>query len=146
MPQTYKTHVEKNFLSQKMSSPPLPSLKNFNAYPSTPPNTFSISANNICGLHGNVQEPLHPSTRTYKRRVAENTVTGLLVKLDYTGLKLGLAQQQCEILKQAMDAKDYELENLTEELLALKREKREIWENCRDLHQENKKLKEKIKN
>ena len=128
-----------------MSSPPLPPLKTFNARPCTPSNIFSVSANNICGLRSNLQEPLHPSTRSYKRRLAEQTVTGLLMKLDYTGLKLGLAQQQCEILKNALDARDEELETLTEELIALKRERREIWENCRDLHQENKKLKTELK-
>jgi hypothetical protein len=129
-----------------MSSPPLPLPKNFNASPCTPPNIFSVSANNLCGLHSNLREPLHPSTRSYKRRLAENTISGLLMKLDYTGLKLGLAQQQCEILKNVLDTKDDELEVMTEELLTLKRERREIWENCRDLHQENKKLKEKLKN
>jgi hypothetical protein len=128
-----------------MSSPPLPYPKIEDVYTSTPPNNFSISANNICGLHGVYYEPLHPTTRSFKRRVMEQTVTSLLTKLDYTGLKLGLAKQQCEILKDALDTKDEELEALTEEVLRLKRERREIWENCRDIHSENKALKEKLK-
>lgn len=128
-----------------MSSPPLPYPRITNAYPSTPPNNFSISANNLCGLHGAYYEPLHPTTRSFKRRVMEQTVSSLLTKLDYTGLKLGLVKTQCEVLKNALNTRDEELEALTEELLALKREKREIWENCRDLHSENKALKEKLK-
>lgn len=90
--------------------------------------------NTVCGLYGSTHEPLHPSTRTFKRQLMERTISDLLVKLDYTGLKYSEAKKQCRILQSALSIKNEEIESLTNELYSLKKERQEIWDDYQDLY------------
>lgn len=106
------------------------SLSNDNPVPASNSNT----SNSICGLYGSTHEPLHPSTRTFKRQLMERTVSDLLIKLDYTGMKLSEAKKQCRVLQSVLAIKNEEVEALTNELLCLKKERQELWEDYHDLH------------
>lgn len=98
------------------------------------PTTSPTFVNNICGLYGTSYEPLHPSTRTFKRQLMEKTISDLLVKLDYTGLKLNEMKKQCRVLQSVLAIKNEEMEALQNELLCLKKERQEIWEDYEDLN------------
>ena len=79
-----------------------------NNVPPTP--TSPSFTNNICGLYGTPHEPLHPSTRTFKRQLMERTISDLLIRLDYTGLKLSEAKKQCRVLQSVLAIKNEEME------------------------------------
>lgn len=105
-------------------------MSNANPAPISSPNI----PNTVCGLYGSTHEPLHPSTRTFKRQLMERTVSDLLVKLDYTGLKLSDTRKQCRVLQSVLAIKNEEIELLTKELHSLKKERQEIWADYQDLN------------
>jgi hypothetical protein len=108
-------------MSKNVSNPPCPTSS-----PAQP--------NTICGLYGSTHEPLHPTTRTFKRQLMERTVSDLLVKLDYTGLKLSEAKKQCRVLQSVLQIKNEEMDALMNELRILKKERQEVFEDYHDLH------------
>lgn len=95
----------------------------------------NLNTNNyVCGAYGSSNEPLHPSTRTFKRQLMERTVSDLLVKLDYTGAKLSETTKHCRVLQSVVLIKNEEIDSLNIELCTLKKERQEIWADYQDLN------------
>jgi cell division protein FtsB len=90
--------------------------------------------NTVCCMHGSTHEPLHPSTRTFKRRMIDRNVSELLATLDYTGSRLSEARKECRVLQSVLAIKNEEIELLTKELHSLKKERQEIWADYQDLN------------
>ena len=70
--------------------------------------TNSVS-NIVSGIYGNIFQPLHPSTRSYKRQLMESTISDLLDKLDYTGFKYNESKKKCKNLKNMLLTKNEEI-------------------------------------
>ena len=98
-----------------------------------PPNS-PTTPNTVCGLYGSPHEPLHPSTRSFKRQLMERTISDLLIKLDYTGMKYSEAKNQRDVLRNILAIKNEEIESLTNEVYSLKRQRNDMWDDYQDLY------------
>jgi len=87
----------------------------------------------VSGIYGTIREPLHPSTRSYKRQLMESTISDLLDKLDYTGFKYSESKKKCKNLKNMVLTKNEEILFLVNEVASLKREKQNMLDDYIDL-------------
>lgn len=94
----------------------------------------------ISGIYGSLQEPLHPTTRTTKRQLMENTISDLLDKLDYTGYMYSESKKKCKSLKNLVESKNKEIQFLTGEVAILlgevamlKKQKQDMLDDYQDL-------------
>ena len=94
----------------------------------------------VSGIYGTLREPLHPSTRSYKRQLMESTISDLLDKLDYTGYKYSESKKKCKNLKNLILTKNEEILFLVNEVATLKKEKRDMLGDYHDLFERYKKI------
>jgi len=94
----------------------------------------------VSGIYGSLREPLHPSTRSYKRQLMESTISDLLDKLDYTGYKYSESKKKCKNLKNLILTKNEEILFLVNEVATLKKEKRDMLADYHDLFERYKKI------
>jgi hypothetical protein len=87
----------------------------------------------VSGIYGSIREPLHPSTRSYKRQLMESTISDLLDKLDYTGFKYSESKKKCKNLKNMLLTKNEEILFLVNEVAVLKKEKQDMLDDYQDL-------------
>lgn len=94
----------------------------------------------VTGIYGGIREPLHPSTRSYKRQLMESTISDLLDKLDYTGYKYSESKKKCKNLKNLVLTKNEEILFLVNQVAALKKEKQDMLDDYHDLFERYKKI------
>lgn len=87
----------------------------------------------VSGIYGSIREPLHPTTRSTKRQLMENTISDLLDKLDYTGYLYSESRKKCKKLKNLVDTKNEEIQFLVNEVAALKKQKQDMLDDYHDL-------------
>lgn len=87
----------------------------------------------ISGIYGSIREPLHPTTRTTKRQLMENTISDLLDKLDYTGYMYSESKKKCKSLKNLVESKNEEIQFLISEVAMLKKQKQDMLDDYQDL-------------
>lgn len=95
----------------------------------------------VSGIYGSIREPLHPSTRSYKRQLMESTISDLLDKLDYTGFKYNESKKKSQYLKNLVLVKNEEILYLVNEVAILKREKQSMLDDYIDLYERYQKSK-----
>jgi len=87
----------------------------------------------VSGLYGSIREPLHPTTRSSKRQVMENTISDLLDKLDYTGYMYSESRKKCKKLQNLIETKNEEIKFLVNEIAMLKKQKLDMLGDYQDL-------------
>lgn len=95
--------------------------------------TISMDSNIVSGIYGSPNEPLHPSTRSHRRRIMENTISELLDKLDYTGFMYCESKKKCKKLLKMILTKNEEILFLINEIAVLKKQKEDMLMDYQDL-------------
>ncbi len=94
----------------------------------------------VTGLYGGIREPLHPTTRSFKRQLMESTISNLLDQLDYTGFKYTESKKECKNLKKLVRTKNEEIVFLVNQVATFKKEKEEMLADYHDLFERYKKI------